>query len=543
MAEHESTPAVRTHLECPDCGSHNMAQYADGGTYCFSANCGKATKGDGDVEEPSQVSKTSKKVSVPPGISFTGIPGRKITAATCKKWGYGTRAGNHYALYRDADGTLTGVKKRTPEKDFPWQGAKSKKAPLWGQHLWSNKKGKMIVVTEGEIDALTVSQCFANEWPVVSLSGGAGSVRRDITQSLEWLMRFEKVVLWFDNDEAGNKAIEEATKILPVGLAYQVKSNHKDASEMLLAEGPKAVTRACHAAEEISIGGLISLDDMIDNDLLERPEMGIAWSHDFLTNWTYGRRFGEVYTFGAGTGVGKSAFLLQEIAYTLNTIGHNCALFSFENGKSMTGRQILGKLVGKILHKPDSSDEFLQKAKDIYRKGKGKLYINDMRGSTDWEEVKPVIRAWVLSKGIKHVVLDNLTALADTSRERESLEQIMKETTALADELDICIYLVSHLATPKEGSHEEGARVTIRQFKGSRSIGFWSFFMFGMERDQQEGGATTFRCLKDRFTGESTGNTQLIDYDVDSGLYSPASGIDPVMEATLEETAKQQEAF
>ena len=70
--------------------------------------------------------------------------------------------------------------------------------------------------------------------------------------------------------------------------------------------------------------------------------------------------------------------------------------------------------------------------------------------------------------------------------------------------------------------HEEGARVTIRQFKGSRAIGFWAHFMFGLERDQQaeelsERNITTVRILKDRYSGQSTGFTLETTYDHETG--------------------------
>ncbi len=63
----------------------------------------------------------------------------------------------------------------------------------------------------------------------------------------------------------------------------------------------------------------------------------------------------------------------------------------------------------------------------------------------------------------------------------------------------------------------------IRHFKGSRSIGFWSYLMIGLERDQQAEGmahrtTTTLRILKDRFTGQSTGACLWLGYDADTGL-------------------------
>jgi twinkle protein len=122
--------------------------------------------------------------------------------------------------------------------------------------------------------------------------------------------------------------------------------------------------------------------------------------------------------------------------------------------------------------------------------------------------------------------------MADTADEKGSLEQIMKEMAGLANELGIIITFISHLTTPEGKPHEEGGRVTIRHFKGSRAIGFWSYFMFGLERDQQAEDpvvrqTTTFRILKDRYTGQATGEVLYLAYDRDTGLLSLTEAPEP----------------
>ena len=62
----------------------------------------------------------------------------------------------------------------------------------------------------------------------------------------------------------------------------------------------------------------------------------------------------------------------------------------------------------------------------------------------------------------------------------------------------------------------------IRHFKGSRAIGFWCHYMFGLERDQQHENVdmrsiSTFRVLKDRYTGNATGQVIYLGYDRDTG--------------------------
>lgn len=65
----------------------------------------------------------------------------------------------------------------------------------------------------------------------------------------------------------------------------------------------------------------------------------------------------------------------------------------------------------------------------------------------------------------------------------------------------------------------------LRHFKGSRAIGFWAHFAYGLERnpqsdDPQLAQQTTFRCLKDRYTGRATGKTITLAYDTKAGLIS-----------------------
>ena len=105
------------------------------------------------------------------------LTARGLTEETCRKFGYriATRNGEpvQVADYRDAEGTLVAQKVRTKDKKFSTIGD-GKDMPLFGQQLWQ-AGGKRIVITEGEIDALSVSQAFNNSWPVVSLPNGAQS--------------------------------------------------------------------------------------------------------------------------------------------------------------------------------------------------------------------------------------------------------------------------------------------------------------------------------------------------------------------------------
>jgi twinkle protein len=93
----------------------------------------------------------------------------------------------------------------------------------------------MVTVTEGEIDALSVSQQTGNKWASVSVPNGAQGAHKAVARSLEWLETFESVVFMFDSDLAGREAAEKCSLMLSVGKAKIATLPLKDANEMLVA--------------------------------------------------------------------------------------------------------------------------------------------------------------------------------------------------------------------------------------------------------------------------------------------------------------------
>lgn len=457
---------------------------------------------------------------------------RGITEETCAKFGYivGKRGDVTYQVapyFRD--GTLVAQHLRTSKKAFSWVGD-SKNVELFGQHLWRDG-GKMVVITEGEIDCMSVSQLQGNKWPVVSIPSGAASAKKALAANMEWLLKFESVVLMFDMDDAGAEAVKVAAPVLPPGRVKVARLPLKDANDMLLAGRGAEVIDAIWGAKEYRPDGIVTLGDIRDQVMLS-PDHGLPWVFPTLTKLTYGRRLGEVYAIGAGTGVGKTDFLTQQIEHDLMVLNQRVAMFFFEQQPAETGKRIAGKLAGKRFHVPDGSwtaDELTAALDKLDTSGK--LFMYDHFGASDWEGIKANIRYLAHSEDVKLFYIDHLTALAaDETDERKALEQIMADVGKLVKELNVIIHLVSHLATPEGKPHEEGGRVMIRHFKGSRAIGFWCHFMIGLERDQQAANEaarkiTTYRILKDRYTGQATGCVFFVTYDETNGRLSECDGI------------------
>jgi len=523
---------VQTHLPCPspDCGSSDAFSINDRGWgKCFS--CGRNFRVGEEGQGGRQVArKIVPDRSLVPFGEYRALTKRGLTEETCRKFGYFVGEFNGKAVqvapYYNKEGQLVAQKVRFPNKDFVTTGD-FKKVSLFGSQLWGSG-GKKLVITEGEIDAMTVSQLQGHKWPVVSVPNGAQGAANSIKDNLEWVMSFEEVILMFDMDDPGREAAVKVAELLPPGKAKIASLPLKDANECLVQGKGEEVIRAIWNAREYRPDGIVDIDELIEE--IEKPvEMGLPWCFPTLTKYTYGRRPGEIYAVGAGTGVGKTDFLTQQIAFDVTELQERVGVIYLEATPVETGKRIAGKIDGVRYHVPDAGWRPEQLRATLHSL-KGKITFYDNWGSTEWDVIKKKIRFMVVSKGIRLIYLDHLTAMADPSNEKESIETLMKEMASLANELGCIIHFVSHLSTPEGKPHEEGGRVMIRHFKGSRAIGFWSYLMIGLERNQQaedeeERQTTTFRILKDRYTGQSTGKVILLGYDVNTGRLYEKGGV------------------
>ena len=453
---------------------------------------------------------------------------RKITQETATKFGYVHALDSkknvvQVAPYYDESGRLVAQKVRTQDKDFYIVGD-IKQALPFGAKLWP-KTGRKIVVTEGEIDAMSMSQAQGNAYPVVSIASGAGpQLKKYMAHHRDYFRGFDEVVLMFDQDEVGQRAAQVAAAVLGYDKAKIATLPLKDANDMLVAGRTKELVDAVWRAEPYAPEGIVDLATL-KQEIKERPKEGLSWCFKSLTDLTYGKRPGELYAVGAGTGIGKTDFMTQDMRHMVEVHGEKIGVFALEQNPKETGLRLVGKFAERPLHIPDSwSDELFDETWDRWIKS-GQIFLYNSFGVNTWASVRDRIKFLAHAHDVKHFYLDHLTAIAasvDTD-ERKALDNIMAELGSLVKELDCTVVFVSHLATPEGKPHEEGGRVAIRHFRGSRAIGFWSHYMFGLERDQQHEDervrkTTTFRVLKDRHTGRATGEVFHLGYDQETGM-------------------------
>ncbi|BAQ94194.1 DNA primase [uncultured phage_MedDCM-OCT-S35-C6] len=455
---------------------------------------------------------------------------RHITLDTAKKYNYevGAYFGRpcHIANYYNDSKELVAQKLRYPSKEFQWLG-NPKEAGLFGQETCKGK-GKYITVTEGEIDALTMSQIQDNNrWDVVSIKTGAAGAKKDIQKSLDFLEGYENVIFMFDQDEHGQKAALECSKILTPNKAKIASLPLKDANEMLLADKAEQLKQCMWNAKPYRPDGIVLGSEIFDEIMKEDVMVTAQYPFKCLNIKTHGLRKGELTTITAGTGVGKSSFC-RHVALDLLKQGFGVGYIALEESIKRSALGIMGVHLKKPLHltREGINEKQLQ---ETFKStiGNGNFYLFNHFGCTVADNLLSKIRYLAKSCEVDFVVLDHLhmalSALGDehTGDERKLIDYFVSKLRTLVEETGIGVILVSHLRRSEgDKGFEDGKEVTMNSLRGSASIGQLSDLIISISRDiKSDKKLAKLTILKNRYSGE-TGNACSLLYDLETGCLS-----------------------
>ena len=540
---------------CPKCRANgndnsgdNLARYSDGGAFCFA--CQYFERGDGTVSE--QPAKQSD-FKVYRG-QIQALDHRRIDTKPCRVYGYQT------ANIRDKDieianyfkdGTLVAQHMRGPNKTFHWVGS-PRGCELYGQHLWG-RGGKKLVITEGEIDCLSVAQMQDCKWPSVSLPNGAAGAVRDIKNNLEFVNSFEEVILMFDMDEPGQQAAKAVADILPPGKAKIASLPYKDANECLVQGSSRAIIDAIWQARVYSPDEILHVSSIVDRST--EAVRTKVWPFPFknLTRFLTGQRSGEITLYASGTGSGKSTFL-RELSYHHLKQGRSVGMIMLEESPEETMDDMISLIINKPVRKIRSTrmmnelldqmgeqkidldiiddlsdDEYATAKRELGETG---LYVYDHLGNNAMANLMARMEYMAVSLGVDVIMLDHITAAAaglmNTSNkdiegggsERLIIDAMMRDMRSLCVRTGVHIDVVSQLKKTDK-AFEEGSRITMQDLRGSGALASVPNTVVALERDRQApdtktANTTTVRVLKNRLDGRA-GVASAIYFSHDSG--------------------------
>lgn len=499
--------------------------------FCFS--CGTYVRHPYDVETltntlPQPKVKTEEEVkeelyevATYPSLD---VEARKLRGATLELFGVRTSVSEvdgrtptamYYPYFRD--GKLSGYKiKSIADKRF-YSIGDLKGADLFG---WERAKGsgaKRLIIVEGEDDALALTRIIERNTKeqykdfapaVVSLAHGSGSAKRDLTKAKDDINRhFKEVVLCFDQDEAGEKAVREAKLVLPNAQVANLPC--KDAQECLATGRSKAAFNAVtFNIQEIKNTKLVFGRDLHEAARKEPTWGDLSWPWDKLNQTTRGIRYGETIYIGGGVKMGKSDVLNALAAHFMNECGIKVFMAKPEEANVKSYKLLAGKIAGRVFHDPKRVFDYdaYDKAGEILQDRVAMVNLFQHMG---WETLKSDIITAV-EWGAKAVFIDPITNLTNGENAGDAnskLQEIAQELAAMAMDYQIVIFIFCHLKAP-EGNitkekrekfyhdgkyiglgncpHESGGDIYSSQFAGSRAMMRSCNLMIGIEGNKDD---------------------------------------------------------
>ena len=531
-------------VPCIKCGSSDAgALYSDGRIHCFSC---KANYKEDDMEdsvmdlEKLDIKSSAVNLSEYEDYPVRGFKERLITKPICEFFEVKSEVSSadgktitaHLYPYHDGK-TLSGYKRRELPKNFRVIG---KQVGLFGQKHFST--GKRLVITEGEIDCLSVAQAFQDHYrkiyPVVSIPTGAASSDKHVLANRDWIRQFDEVVLMVDQDEVGQMGAEKLAKIIGQDKVKISNYPEKDPNELYVKQGSKAVMDAIWNASSWSPAGLIASSETWDAYKAEIDAEYVPWPPfaTELNKMSYGRRLGAITMITSGTGMGKSSFLKEDQYHLLNTTEHKIGVCSLEESLSEAVGGIMALHANKRIGLPD-----VELAEGEERKlweetmGDDRFMFLDHQGSVSDNSLTDKIEYMALA-GCKYIYLDHITiAVSEVEGDNinQATDKLMSDLLKICKRHNIWLGVVSHLrkTNNNQKSFEEGAVPSDDDLKGSGSLKQIAMQIIAISRSKIEEDPTkrntsSLWILKDRFTGrtgpagkyrfiEATGRLQVLD--------------------------------
>ena len=447
---------------------------------------------------------------------------RGLSVETLEKFGVRTNPDTEevfFDYYTYDTKELGAEKRRTKDKNFRFDYMNNKTfrdLSLFGANLFSG--GKYITVTEGEFDAMSAFEMNGSSFPVVSVKNGATS--KFTQEDINYLEGFERVYVCFDADDPGKLGAEHLAQSLSKNKAYIVKLDPKlgkDANDYLQKKLFKEFNSAWWAAKPYAPDDLVFGSDTFSliQDTEEASSIPYPW--EGLNDLLHGARKGELVVVTAGSGLGKTEIVRELALNVRKTTNEKIGLIFLEESLKRSVETLVGMELGKNLRLPENqktSFEEKQKAwESLFKDNEERIVFWKHFGSNTIEKVVSTIRYMAVNFGAKFIVLDHISIIVSGQQltggdERRTFDLIMTELRTLVQELDISLFLVSHLKRPDGTPHEEGAATSLAQLRGSGAIGHLADIVIGLERNGQEldpwvRNVTTIRVLKNRFTGET----------------------------------------
>ena len=377
--------------------------------------------------------------------------------------------GNGVFNYYDTNDVLTMVKYRpahTVDKHSGnpkiWCQKNSDTTPLLFNMNRVNTL-KPLVITEGETDCASVIESgYLN---AVSVPLGSNNFHW-IEESWEWLEDFDSIIIWADNDEAGNKMRKECvyrlgswrTKYIETPKYYKKAINGvekqiplNDINDCLQIGGKDFVLKLIAEAKDVPVKSVIDYSKIqaIDTSQMDGIQTGIKPIDNTLQKLFYG----TLTILSGRPGSGKTSLIDQMVAHTIDS-GIPVFLFSKEMPEQMStnwfnaimaGRRNMIERVSKEGNKYYTIPYKIQEEMQKFYSEKLLIYKDDE--PSDIDAVMQSAEECVRKYGCKLIVLDNLMMLdlqCSESDKNTAQTNLINRLIRFSTKFNVAVILCAH---------------------------------------------------------------------------------------------------
>ena len=408
--------------------------------------------------------KYGRPVTKDPAVAY--MESRGISRETTEMYSITTKEGQDNILafpFFDHDGVLQFVKYRKTdfdkEKDSNKEWCMSNCKPiLFGMDQCSALESKTLVMTEGQIDSMSVAEAFDGMVNAVSVPTGAKGFTW-VPYCWDFLTEYEELIIFGDCENGSITLLEEMKGRFP-GVVRHVREEDylgcKDANEILMKHGKAAVIHAAENAVMVGISQISRLADVERRDLSRLPSVKTGLPS--LDKLTGGLFFGSLAIITGERGNGKSTLALEFITRAIAQ-GYPAFIYSGELmnwivqdwiDRLVVGADHIRTLesnLGYVTHTVQNS--VIEQAHEWY---KDLCYLYDvdsaMRdGADDHEGLIGILEKAIQMYGCRVLLIDNLmTAMVDDLQSDLYRQQgaFVRKLSIMAKRFDVLIILVAH---------------------------------------------------------------------------------------------------
>lgn len=442
------------------------------------------------------------------------LKGRNISEDSIRKFKLGfisDKAGGWLSIPHFENGRLVNIKFRS----LPPAKKTFKRLPDCRSVLFNadviRKHPKEVIVTEGELDAITLDQAgFPN---VVSGTTGCESFA---AEWIDQLKNIKRVLLAYDPDEAGQKGTRALARRLGYGRTFNITlPEDQDVNEFLSQQGREwEFMRLMDEARPFDLPGVVSM--AAGFDLLEADKKKSDTDNGLKTPWSNvnalvkGFQPGDLIVLTAMPKTGKTTLALN-ISQGLAKQSIPCLFYCLE----MRPERLMRKIVQAEARKEHINLTDIQNARGEF--SNWPLYFAHSFKKEKLSEILSLVREAIRRYDLQFVVFDNLHFLIrSVSNVNEELGQAVQGFKLLAEEMEVPILA---LAQPRKKDPGSKGIMSAEDIKYSNSIHADCDLMVILHRERKVSKASEISA--DGFTGQTESLDPVTLVRVEAHRYGP----------------------